>query len=129
MDSDVESFLAPDVGAAEDDEEELHIAKALSLSEHVGGNEFKSEVVRGSPELNGYPDYLCLETIEPGGWCFYDAIAVHLFPYGQDGETALKITRGMIASYCLCLLVQRKLEYVDFLQTSLKHYVVNICRV
>ena len=68
MDSDVESFVALDVGATEDDEEELQIAKALSLSEQVGGDEFKSEVVRGSPEFNGYPDYLCLQTIEPGGY-------------------------------------------------------------
>ena len=66
MDSDVESFVALDAGAAEDDEEELQIAKVLSLYEHVSGNEFKSEVVRGSPEFNGYPDYLCLQTIEPG---------------------------------------------------------------
>ena len=66
MDSDVESFVALDVGAAEDDEEELQIAKALSLSEQVGGDEFRSEVVRGSPEFNGYPDYLSLQTIEPG---------------------------------------------------------------
>ena len=50
----------------------------------------------------------------PGGWCFYDAIAVHLFPDGQEGETAGQITRGMIASYCLYLLVQRKLEYAEF---------------
>ena len=49
-----------------------------------------------------------------GGRCFYDAIAVHLFPEGQEEATAGQITRGMIASYCLYLLVQRKQEYAEF---------------
>ena len=66
MDSDVEASVSLDVGATEDDDEEVQIAKALSLSKQVGGDEFKSEVVRGSPECNGYPDYLSLQTIEPG---------------------------------------------------------------
>ena len=66
MDSDAEASVSLDVGATEDDDEEVQIAKALSLFEQVGGDEFKTEVVRGSPEFNGYPDYLSLQTIEPG---------------------------------------------------------------
>ena len=67
MDSDAEASQSLEVGATEDDDdEEVQMAKALSLSEQVGGDEFKSEVVSGSPDFNGYPDYLSLQTIEPG---------------------------------------------------------------
>ena len=48
------------------DDEDLQLAKALSLSAEGGGDEFQTSVIRGSPDLNGYPEYVSLQTIEPG---------------------------------------------------------------
>ena len=52
---------------SEEDEEEVQLAKALALSlSENGADAFQAAVVHGCPDLNGYPEYLSLQTIEPG---------------------------------------------------------------
>ena len=47
------------------DDEDLQLAKALSLSAEGGGDAFEAAVIRGN-HLNGYPENFSLQTIEPG---------------------------------------------------------------
>ena len=66
MDSDAEASQSLEVRASEEDDEDLQLAKALSLSAEGGGGAFEAAVIRGNPDLNGYPKNFSLQTIEPG---------------------------------------------------------------